>query len=323
MSECRISVIVPVYNVEKYLIRCVESLLEQKGENGFWEIILIDDGSRDSSGQICDNLAERSSKVRVFHKDNGGLSSARNKGISVATGDYVMFVDSDDYIECTAVNALEKTLKKYPMIDAIVFDGMEDNEKNCKVMRGKTSLSGHCVSGRDYLLEHYKNRTLSVEACLYLYKKDFLDKNNLRFREGILHEDVEFTPRAILAADQVAEISDTLYHYVVRGDSISTSQNKEKNIKDLFQTLEKLNVLAEQQDRELCLWMKNAVLNSYLNMIYETRMYQARYRKYIDKRFLFGKAATVYNRMRVLLCFLNVHLYCKINDISKKLPKSF
>ena len=79
MSECRISVIVPVYNVEKYLIRCVESLLEQKGENGFWEIILIDDGSRDSSGQICDNLAEKSSKVRVFHKGNGGLSSARIK----------------------------------------------------------------------------------------------------------------------------------------------------------------------------------------------------------------------------------------------------
>ena len=143
-------------------------------------------------------------------------------------------------------------------------------------------------------------------------------ENELCFKEGILHEDVEFTPRALLLAERVLETSEQLYHYVIREGSISTSKNKEKNIRDLFQTLQELNELADQQDEELCRWMKNAVVNSYLNMVYEARMYRKEYRKLLNKKFLFGKAATKYNRLRVMLCCLNVHLYCIVNDASKK-----
>lgn len=319
MDEYRISVIVPVYNVEKYLEKCVRSLINQEEGNAFWEVILIDDGSQDRSGEICDYLADKYNRIHVLHKSNGGLSSARNQGLDMATGDYVLFVDSDDYVESCTVNSLTQVLKKYQIVDAVVFDGIEENGKEQKIMRGQTSSSGCCMRGKEYLLRHYKDRKMSIEACLYLYRKEFLNNNGLRFREGILHEDVEFTPRALLIAENVVEISDKLYHYIVRSDSISTGRNKEKNIKDLFQTLKELDNLAEQQDAELRDWMKDGILNSYLNMVYDARMYRLEYRGLFDKKFLKGKAATPYNCFRANLCSTNIRLYCIVNDIYKKL----
>lgn len=319
MDEYRISVIVPVYNVEKYLERCVISLINQEGGNAFWEVILIDDGSQDRSGEICDCLADKYNRIHVLHKSNGGLSSARNQGLDMATGDYVLFVDSDDCVEPCTVNTLTQAVKKYQMADAVVFDGIEENGKEQKIMRGQTPLIGCCLRGKEYLLRHYKDRKMSIEVCLYLYRKEFLNNNELRFREGILHEDVEFTPRALLAAENVVEISDILYHYIVRSDSISTGRNKEKNIKDLFHTLKELDNLAEQQDAELCSWMKDGILNSYLNMVYDARMYRLDYRGFFDKKFLKGKAATPYNCFRASLCSINIRLYCMVNDIYKKL----
>lgn len=318
MNKYRISVIVPVYNMERYLRKCVDSLLNQEG-GAFWEIILVNDGSCDTSGQLCDELADVYEQIKVIHKQNGGLSSARNAGIETATGDYVLFVDSDDYVEEVMLNILQKSLEKKEKIDVITFDGVEVGVKGQKAMRGISSLSGCCVSGKTYLLEHYKNRNMCVEAWLYMYRRSFLNKHGLRFREGILHEDVEFTPRAILAANCVMEIPDQLYHYVTRENSISTAHNKEKNIRDLFQTLDELNEFAEHQDPELRRWMKNAVLDSYLNMIYDARMYRAEYCEFVDKNFLRGKAATSYNQVRAELCRLNVWLYCKVNDIFKKI----
>ena len=313
----QISVIVPVYNVEKYLEKCLKSLIGQEGLENQPEILLIDDGSEDRSGEICDAYARQYPYIRAIHKENGGLSSARNRGVEQAGGQYVLFVDSDDYLEKDAIRTLEQTLQTYRYPEAVVFDGVEDDGKSLQPMRGETSLEGICTSGRDFLLSHYRARALSVEACLYLYKRSFLCENGLRFCEGILHEDVEFTPRAVLLARSVVEISDRLYHYMIRENSISTRKNKEKNIRDLFCTLRKLDALAEQQDSELCRWMKDAVLNSYLNMIYEARMYRKEYRQLLDKRFLLKKAATSFNRMRVCLCLMSVRIYCVSNDLYK------
>lgn len=318
MKEYLITAVVPVYNVERYLKRCLDAFISQEQSMTEAEVLLIDDGSQDRSGEICDEYAAQYSNIQVFHKKNGGLSSARNIGIDHAAGRYVFFVDSDDYVGKNTVKILEQALKKFDYPDTLVFDGVEDNGQSSKIMRGLTSCSGHCVSGKKYLLEHYKTRSLSVEACLYLYKKEFLDKNKLRFREGILHEDVEFTPRAVLLSKNVAEIPDQLYHYIVRENSISTKKNREKNIKDLFNTLRELDRLAGQQDAELGRWMKDAILNSYLNMVYDARMYRKEYRSLLDKGFLKGKAATSFNRVRVGLCLVNVRLYCKVNDYYKR-----
>ena len=320
VEQFSLSVIVPVYNVEDYLNTCVESVLEQKEESV--EIVLVDDGSSDGSGSICDELAKKAANISVIHKKNGGLSSARNAGLQRARGTYILFLDSDDYLETDACRVLMDRVRDYGELDAVVFNGTEDCGERKAPMRKQDNCIGTVVCGRDYLVKCYQNRNLSVEACLYMYRRAFLQENGLCFKEGILHEDVEFTPRALLSAERVLETPERLYHYVIREGSISTSKNKEKNIRDLFQTLQELDGLADQQDEELCRWMKNAVVNSYLNMVYEARMYQKEYRKLLDKKFLLGKAATQYNRLRVMLCCLNVHLYCIVNDMSKKIQKS-
>lgn len=318
MNNCQFSIVVPVYKVEKYLEKCVQSLLAQEEMEGKTEILLIDDGSPDGSGALCDRLAGQFKQVKVFHKENGGLSSARNLGIEKASGAYILFVDSDDYIETDTCAVLQRGLAQYGPVDAVVFDGVEDDGKNPSSMRRVPIEKAGCTDGRTHLLEHYKARNLNVEACLYAYRREFLLEHCLRFREGILHEDVEFTPRALLKCRKVLELPDCLYRYMVREDSISTQKNREKNIRDLFRTLKEQDALAGQQDQELCRWMKNAVLNSYLNMIQDARMYRPQYRRLLDKRFLLGKAATGRNRFRVLLCLCNVRLYCTVNDCYKK-----
>lgn len=309
------SIIVPVYNVEQYLEKCVQSLLDQEDMEEDWEILLIDDGSTDQSGVLSDRMAARHEQIRVFHKENGGLSSARNFGIEQAKGTYILFVDSDDYVEKKMCSILKAALQKYGEADAVCFDGAEESGNAQNSMRRLPLEKERCTeNGKVYLLEHYKERNLNVEACLYAYKRTFLDEKKLRFCEGRLHEDVEFTPRALLSCGKIIEVPDCLYHYMVRESSISTQKNKEKNIRDLFMTLQEQCETADLQEPELKKWTKNAVLDRYLNMVQYAGMYQPQYRNMINKRFLLGKAATNWNRFRVMLCMISVRLYCLVND---------
>lgn len=312
------SVIVPVYKVEEYLKPCVDSLLAQKLAAGQMEILLIDDGSPDRCGELCDQLSKEHAQVRVFHKKNGGLSSARNRGIQEARGKYIVFVDSDDTLEAGALGKIQEALDKYGEVDEVFYDGLEDDGTDKDSLRRITDDHVSAFeNGKDFLLKKYRDNNLNVEAWLYAYRRAFLEEKHLTFEEGILHEDVEFTPRALMKCGKVVELPDQLYHYQVRENSISTQKNKDKNIKDLFGTLKKLDQMAEEQEPELRKWMKNGILNSYLNMVQTARMYQKQYRKLLDKRFLMGKAATNWNRFRVLVCLINVRLYCFMNDCYK------
>lgn len=318
MEEYLFSIIVPVYNVEAYLKKCVDSLIRQEVFSGELEILLIDDGSKDTSGTICDELAKEDTRIKVFHKKNGGLSSARNFGLKQACGKYIVFVDSDDYIERNSCKRLAETIERNKQPDIIVFDGIEDYGEKQVSIRNAFIKEEKKQAGKTYLLEAYQNRNLNVEACIHVYRREFLKEHNLHFREGILHEDVEFTPRVLILAKSVVTIPDSLYHYMVRENSISTQRDKTKNIKDLFQTLKEQERLANQQDEQLCKWMKNGILDSYLNMVYTARMYQKKYRRFFQRKFLLGKAATRYNKIRVCLCFVSVRFYCLVNDVYKR-----
>ena len=314
----KFSIIVPVYKVEAYLDRCVDSLIHQTIDPEQLEILLVDDGSPDRCGALCDQYAEQYPFVKALHKENGGLSSARNYGVERASGEWIIFVDSDDYVEKDLCEVLKKEIRKYPALDTIVYNGLEEENGEASPVR-RRPMTGSPVNGKEYLLQHYKTRSLSVEAWLYAYRRDFLHKNHLQFKEEILHEDVEFTPRAMLQAEQVLELDQPLYHYIIRENSISTAKNMQKNIRDLYQTLEQQVRMAEHQPPELQKWMKNAALDSYLNMVQTARMYQKKYRPLLKKQFLRGKAATPWNHFRVLVCTCNVRLYCLMNDSYKKL----
>lgn len=317
VPKYRFSVIVPVYNVEAYLDRCMRSLTGQ--ERDACEILLIDDGSTDLSGGMCDRYAREFENVKTFHKKNGGLSSARNYGIDRAEGEYLLFVDSDDYVETSMCRILTDRLKECPDADLISFDGVEESgQEKCGLKRIPAEKET-VKSGREFLLDCYRTRNLNVQAWLYAFRKEFLYEKQLRFKEGILHEDVEFTPRALLEAESILTVPDFIYHYIVREGSISTKKNKEKNIRDLFRTLEEQCELAEKQDGELKKWMKNEALNSYLNMVQEAEMYRPEYRGLLNRAFMRGKAATRWNRFRAALCYINVGWYCSINDLYKRL----
>lgn len=298
--------------------RCVDSLLAQTFSD--YEIILVDDGSPDGCGGICEEYAGREERIRVFHKENGGLSSARNYGVDRANGKYVLFVDSDDYVDAGLCEALHEAAKAHPEADAYIYGGVEEDEQS--VIRSIRSIEPKKVepwTAHEYMTAAYMHRNMNVQAWLYAWNREFLNGQKLRFQEGILHEDVEFTPRALLAAKQVVEVPGEYYHYVVRAGSISTGKNQEKNIRDLFSTLEMLSGTAMLQEPRLRRWMLNGILDSYLNMIQEAGMYRPEYRKLVRKSFLWKKAATPWNRIRVVLCTISVRLYCKVNDGYKRM----
>ncbi len=311
------SIVVPVYLSAPYLERCVTSLVGQESA----EIILVNDGSPDESGAICDQYAEKYEQVQVVHKENGGLATSRNSGIEHAQGKYILAVDADDYAEPQMCSLLWKHLKNAGFPDVVFYGAVEENGTQKSLLKRISAEENNLWQGRKFVLDKLQHKNMNVQSWMYGWRKDFLDEHQLRYKKGALHEDVEFTLRALLQASDILELQDVLYHYIVRENSISTQKDKTKDIVDIFRSLDERAKIAQGLDPELAKWINNSIVNSYLNMVQEAQMYQKRYRKYLNKSFLWGKSATISNHLRVLLFTCNVYLYCKINDLSKKIRK--
>lgn len=228
-TETLVSVIIPVYNVEKYLNECVDSVLSQTYQN--FEIILVDDGSADKSGDICDKYASTDSRIRVIHKENGGLSDARNCGLTELSGDYVIFLDSDDFLSETALEETVKVVER-DRCDFVFFDALSFNDENRdygikqNYVRKYTYESG---KGLDVLEKQLKNKEYHPSACLMLIDSDFLRKNNITFLKGILYEDMLFTYELYAKAEKVNQLGKSVYHRRYRAESIMTSRPGIKN----------------------------------------------------------------------------------------------
>lgn len=226
-----ISVIVPVYNVEKYLKQCVDSVLNQTYLD--YEIILVDDGSKDNSGMLCDEYQKLSNKIKVIHKENGGLSSARNCGIRHASGEYLMFLDSDDYWDNN--HALEKVVSSLDDCDFLNFHYkkyFEDTKKYQHVF-GNIDISLFnqldIVEKKNLLIQSNQYIT---SACNKVVSKNFIDKYELYFSEGITSEDIDWCARLFLLSNFVEASNDDFYVYRQREQSI-THTVKLKNLIDL------------------------------------------------------------------------------------------
>lgn len=211
-----ISVIVPVYNVAPYLSRCVDSILAQTWKT--LEIILVDDGSRDDSGRICDEYAKKDGRIQVIHKENGGLSSARNAGLDVATGAYVGFVDSDDWIEPDTYETMLRLMQTYDaqMSCAGRYDVAEETlTKSVGLCPEKEAcISGEELAGKIFLWDHCDS-----SACDKLYCRELFE--GIRYPEGRVCEDVPVTYRVALKAKRVVMCDKPLYNYFHRCGSIS------------------------------------------------------------------------------------------------------
>lgn len=218
-----ISIVIPVYNVEKYLRRCVDSVLSQTYKD--IEIILIDDGSKDKSGKICDEYEKKDSRVRAIHKENGGLSSARNRGIEEAQGEYIGFVDSDDYIDNDMYEVLYDELQKENADIAMcgLYDCYEGEKFTSNTVRERVVLNSE--EAIKMVMEAKKT---SVTAVNKLYRKEIF--RELRYPINKLSEDAFVIVDVLMKAKTIVFISDQKYYYVHRKNSITTSGFKEKDL---------------------------------------------------------------------------------------------
>lgn len=220
-----VSFIVPVYNVQDYIFECITSLLEVKGIE--YEILVIDDGSTDSSMSIIQPLMNNP-VLKVFHQENRGLSYARNVGIRHAKGRYIAFVDSDDKIDNLA---FEQLYKKGDKTNAEIITGdFLYWRQGLLAESGKSLYKTMILNGKDLLCRYYK--AITSITCRNLYKRDFLLANNLFFVEGIYFEDVEWMPRVYYQAKKVAYFNISFYCYRQREESITTSEFSLKKFKD-------------------------------------------------------------------------------------------
>ena len=222
-QEILISVIVPVYNVEAYLPRCVDSILAQTYRN--LEIILVDDGTKDHSDRICDEYAARDPRVKVIHKENGGLSSARNAGIDIAGGEYLAFVDSDDWIEPETYAHMLKAAQQYGV--KLVCAGRYDiKSKTGEKKRGLCPPREEVISGTELVRRIFLWDNVDSAAWDKLYHRSLF--REIRYPVGKICEDVPTTYRIALDAGQAAMCDRPLYNYFHRPGSITTASVSEK-----------------------------------------------------------------------------------------------
>ena len=243
MERTLISVIVPVYNTEPYLCCCIDSVLNQEFKE--FELILIDDGSTDSSGAICDNYAVKDKRVRVIHQENAGQGRARNVGMAQAIGKYIIFLDSDDYWMPSTLETLfteaERNQTQVLIFGAeCFFDGIKPT-KHYNADKYSLRVQNDVVkTGAESLKISLDNNEYYSEPGNKFYLLDYLRSNALLFDEGIIHEDARFSFLAYLYADRVECIGDRLYRYRIRPGSTMTSLSFRKSAHGQSVCLEKL-----------------------------------------------------------------------------------
>ena len=218
----KISVIIPVYNTEKYIDKCINSVLQQDLET---EIIVVNDGSTDNSKKIIEKYKD---KIIYLEKENGGLSDARNYGLKYATGEYVAFLDSDDFIEKDLFLRLEKYIDK--KIDIIKFK-IKLVDENYKEIRKIPSPSFECVNGEKAFENLFGLDEFLEVSCGYLYRKEFFKENNFHFEKGMYHEDFGLIPLVILKAKTVISLNIYGYNYLQTQNSITRNLDYSKTLK--------------------------------------------------------------------------------------------
>lgn len=259
-----LSIIIPVYNVENYLETCINSILKKNIDN--YEIILIDDGSTDKSGAICDEYSKKYDEIKVYHQKNRGLSGARNTGIRHANGEFIMFIDSDDYISehvdlKKIVDNLKSDITQYKWIY------FYENRNKYVYFPDHHNYKGAVV---DILKRKVQDGSISVSACDKIIRKKVLEKNKILFKEGILSEDLDWSLRLYLNIKTIEDINEDVYVYRQQRKGSITSKIKQKNIMDLYN-----------------------IIHNWYNYEYEDKRYRDVYYNYLAYHYI------------TLLCLIN------------------
>ena len=281
------TVVVPVYNVEKYLEKCVDSILAQTEPD--FELLLVDDGSTDGSGRLCDKLAEKDGRVRVIHQKNQGLGGARNTGIQQAQGDWLLLVDSDDWIE---PQTLEKTMEAGLREEAdLVMFAYRSVDEGGRILQ---TYMENAPKDRGLPLEQQPALLLtSPSACIRLYRRELLERAGILFPPRVWYEDMRTTPKLLAEARQVVYLDYVGYNYFSRTGSITKNQNAARN-REIVEAFDDLlpwfqrQGLFEKYRQELCyLVVYHAYLTASVRVILADRKSPllARLAAYLQEQF--------------------------------------
>ena len=224
-----LTVVIPVYNVEKYLKRCIDSILVQEWKN--YDILLVDDGSTDNSPQICEDYAEAYDIISVIHKENGGLSEARNTGISNAEGEYVYFLDSDDWIEPNTFSDLAEIIES-DQYDIISFN-QEFVKSEHDIIKSDSKRTKR-LTGKEALIDMFSYGFITGFATDKIYRKALFTKNTIQFPVGKYYEDLGTNYKLFLAAMKVYATNQKYYHYLIDNPDAITQSWNEKKFRDMF-----------------------------------------------------------------------------------------
>lgn len=324
-----ISIIVPVFNVEKYIYECINSVLQQPFKDV--ELILVNDGSPDRCPEICDEYAARDSRVKVIHKKNGGVGEARNKGIESAIGKYIMFVDSDDYLKNDCLTSFSKIMIQAGS-DVIIGNFETVKEFDDLIDWTDKILDEDRINGQtaENALTYLTRHGLIITPWRYITKRELIVNKKLFFRPGIFHEDVDWVPIVLCNANSFWYLKEPFYGYRIRAGSISTSKRL-KSLTDSFDIIKRLflysqNLNDKNKEKYLLLvlyWQLFPIFKKYNSYSSECRLVIRNWTK--ENSLVVGYTLRRNPKLYFFKhCFgvrIGTFLFCKINTLKSCLIK--
>lgn len=314
------SIVVPIYNVEKYLERCIDSILAQTFQD--YELLLVNDGSTDNSAVVCKRYLEYGDRIKYFEKSNGGLGDARNYGIERSKGKFLVFVDSDDYIEPDMLKIINETIEKYDS-DIVIFNhaivNMKDELLYVEKLPFPTETIMTLQDNRDLLLSE-------PSACNKVYRRELFVSNRIKYPVRVWYEDLRTTAKVLSLANKIVYIDKDLYHYFKRPGSIMNNANIVRN-REIIEALEDLRVYFEekfkglyQQEIEFLAVEKVLVdaVGRIMSVAYEKKIVEDLYDyvrhtfpDYMDNKYL----KQLNRKQKIIYLLMNKKAYCLIRLI--------
>lgn len=306
-----LSIIVPAFNAENYIKKCLDSLLNQTTDD--YEIVVVNDGSTDQTGDIIKDIYE--GKVTYIDKEkNSGLSDTRNIGMKYAIGDYIIFVDADDYVERNCVNIIKEKIKTSSVADVIYIGHYEERKGKCVKHQGFESENNKVWKSEDFLVSELGKRNFPVPACFAVYRRKFLIDNNLQFTTGIFHEDELWSAEVALKAKKIMTADICYYHYVIRVGSITQKKDLTQNGLDVMFICEKMiNMLNKIENPLLKKLFANHIAMLYMKGMCRGRLYRREYKKSFDRCIPLRLAYFKKDKLKAVLFVFSPKLYYAVD----------
>lgn len=311
----KLSIIVPVYNVEKYIHQCLDSCISQDIDKDNYEIIIVNDGSQDNSVSVAKHYEKNHTNIRIVNRDNGGLSAARNTGLQNAKGKYVWFVDSDDWIEKYILKDLIYLLDTNNL-DALCF-GVKcfHNQTHIDSSMPPTDKDNVVMKGKDFVCDV----NIIPAAWGAIYRREFLLENKLMFYEGILHEDEEFTPRAYFLTNNIMYTHRHVYYYRQREGSIMKSSRDMQRAIDYLKIADSLYSFASSnvsKDTHQYYYFIQRINQQVTQSLYYNKNEHVPYDEYRKKDYFplewWHLQCSLRDKLKYLLISISPKLYCSM-----------